>query len=325
MGNVRCNAFWEANLPRNFQRPLEADMGPLRVFIVDKYVNKRYALKGYSDSPCIENYASHPFLSEYNAARAEVTAAAAAAAAAAPPPQPPAVSKPTPPAPVTAPPPPPPPPQPAFDLLSLDDDPVNTSSSGGGGGGENGGAPPTAASWDPFAALSEQRDTTPDTVDSAPSTTTTTAGVPAVIDPFAEIERIPSRSSTASSVHGTTNESLRMDSLENGTTTNTGATTADPFSMFNPPPSSSSSAAAAPSSGFSNNNLAAFPPPLPPSSTTTAAHDMSLMMGVMGSSGGVAPMRAASGSVHSKGSLSHDDIMAMFDKPAQSQAVAKPQ
>lgn len=60
MGNVRGNAFWEGRLPKDFRRPLEADMAALRVFITDKYVNRKYCLQGYNEPPGIENYESHP-------------------------------------------------------------------------------------------------------------------------------------------------------------------------------------------------------------------------------------------------------------------------
>lgn len=60
MGNAKGNAFWEANLPRDFRRPPEQDMEALRAFITDKYINKLYALRDYREPPNIDNYSTHP-------------------------------------------------------------------------------------------------------------------------------------------------------------------------------------------------------------------------------------------------------------------------
>lgn len=60
MGNARGNAYWEANLPRDFRRPPEQDMEALRAYITDKYINKLYALRDYREPPSIENYSTHP-------------------------------------------------------------------------------------------------------------------------------------------------------------------------------------------------------------------------------------------------------------------------
>jgi len=60
VGNVRGCAFYEAQLPSDFQRPAEADMLALRIFITDKYVNRKYCAQGFKDPPTIENYTTHP-------------------------------------------------------------------------------------------------------------------------------------------------------------------------------------------------------------------------------------------------------------------------
>lgn len=60
MGNARAAAFWEARLPRDFRRPPENDMGQLRTFITDKYVEARYASRDYAEPPCSDNYTTHP-------------------------------------------------------------------------------------------------------------------------------------------------------------------------------------------------------------------------------------------------------------------------
>ena len=43
MGNVVCNSYWEAKLPRDFERPTSSgDVMRLKAFITDKYVRKKY-------------------------------------------------------------------------------------------------------------------------------------------------------------------------------------------------------------------------------------------------------------------------------------------
>lgn len=47
MNNMIVNAFWEANLPRNYQKPGQnASSHEVESFIRDKYVNKRWAASG---------------------------------------------------------------------------------------------------------------------------------------------------------------------------------------------------------------------------------------------------------------------------------------
>lgn len=132
MGNGRANAFWEAQLPRDFRRPAETDMAQLRTYITDKYVEKRYAAREFGEPPGIENYTVHPFMAQFadgdGAAQAAAAAPAPAAAAR------PAVSM----APPAAPAPKPAAPKvPDFDLLSLHDSPAA--------------AAPSAPAWDAFA------------------------------------------------------------------------------------------------------------------------------------------------------------------------------
>lgn len=192
MGNARGNTFWEARLPKDFRRPPEQDMEALRAFITDKYVNKLYANRDYAEAPTIENYSTHPFMLRFMESAdsgALSTAAASAlashqrtisaasgtsASAAAPAP-----------------------PAPQFDLLSLDDAMPQP-------------APVTTASpaWDPFAPAAQQlnqldanhglnlleqpaKTSLPNTVDD------TKFKASAAADPFAEIDRAPSTTSSA--------------------------------------------------------------------------------------------------------------------------------
>ena len=76
MGNARGNAFWEANLPRDFRRPPEQDMEALRAFITDKYINKLYALRDYREPPNIDNYSTHPVRSVCDETNGDLCAAA---------------------------------------------------------------------------------------------------------------------------------------------------------------------------------------------------------------------------------------------------------
>lgn len=66
MGNHKANRYWEAALPPGFSKPHSDDMSALRSFIVDKYVNKMYVDKQYSQPPTLENCSTHPFLTEEN-------------------------------------------------------------------------------------------------------------------------------------------------------------------------------------------------------------------------------------------------------------------
>ena len=297
MGNVRCNKYWEANLPRDFHRPPEADMGALRVFITDKYVNKRYALKGYSESPCIENYMSHPFLVESAQEGGKInennsTSVAGAGAVGVSNQQQAATTVAKPAAPV-----------PQFDLLSLDDDPVPVSSTQQQQQQQQflpssitaaAPAPNTAAAaasdWDPFAAIARE----PITINSASSNTIVSPPAP-IVDPFAEIER------TASSWSSGT--AATSSSLGNTTTTTTTTAAApvvvvDPFAIPPLPP---------------QHTTAPIVPVKPSVLPSTVQQPPSMAMTSSGSLGGSA-MRTSSANGHSKGNLSHEDILAMFDK-----------
>jgi hypothetical protein len=283
MGNVRCNKYWEARLPRDFHRPPEADMGALRVYITDKYVNKRYALQGYSESPCIENYMSHPFVVELagggksenggagETVKPAITAAAAVTKAAVP----------------------------EFDLLSLHDDPVPAPvpqqqpqpplAATASAPAQVTAAP--AADWDPFAAIAREP-----VASSVPA--------PALIDPFAEIERTASSRSnattaSASSLRPSSSLGNNIDKDTNGVGT---AALIDPFAMAPLPASFTTTTTTAPIAT----------PPSAPTPTPTPAPSMT-----MTSSGsmGLAPMRSGSSvNGHSKGKVSHEDILAMFNK-----------
>lgn len=56
-GNAKCALLFEASLPQDFRRPKE-DNDEMKIFILDKYVNKLYA----SDSPTTKNiYDKNPF------------------------------------------------------------------------------------------------------------------------------------------------------------------------------------------------------------------------------------------------------------------------
>lgn len=142
MGNIRGNAFWEANLPKEFHRPPEADMAALRIFITDKYVHRRYACRDYSEPPNIENYQDHPWVVKQYQQQLEGDGGGDGGGKpnnnnnngglSQPPPQQPAVAV------VVQ------QPIPSFDLLSLDDDippppPVENNSS--------------SVEWDPFADI----------------------------------------------------------------------------------------------------------------------------------------------------------------------------
>lgn len=64
IGNAKAALFWEASLPADFKRPMEADMFSLRVFITDKYAGKKYASKSYAEGPpSIDNFSTHPLCS----------------------------------------------------------------------------------------------------------------------------------------------------------------------------------------------------------------------------------------------------------------------
>lgn len=60
VGNARGNAYWEAALPRDAQRPAEADMAALRSFINDKYVHRAFCSKDLGEPPSTDNYQQHP-------------------------------------------------------------------------------------------------------------------------------------------------------------------------------------------------------------------------------------------------------------------------
>ncbi|BDA46427.1 probable ADP-ribosylation factor GTPase-activating protein AGD5 at N-terminal half [Coccomyxa sp. Obi] len=67
MGNRRANMYWEARLSSGFRRPSEGDMVGLKNFIEEKYRNRAYVARGYSQPPSIENFATHPFFEEMKA------------------------------------------------------------------------------------------------------------------------------------------------------------------------------------------------------------------------------------------------------------------
>jgi stromal membrane-associated protein len=66
MGNHKANRYWEATLPPGFSKPHSDNMSALRSFIVDKYVNKLYVDKQYSEPPTLENCSTHPLFTEEN-------------------------------------------------------------------------------------------------------------------------------------------------------------------------------------------------------------------------------------------------------------------
>lgn len=56
MGNGVCNSYWEAKLPKGFERPSSSgDVMRLKAFITDKYVRKKYC-DGERPPPTIESY-----------------------------------------------------------------------------------------------------------------------------------------------------------------------------------------------------------------------------------------------------------------------------
>jgi hypothetical protein len=271
MGNVRCNKFWEARLPRDFHRPPEADMSALRVYITDKYVNKRYALQGYSESPCIENYQSHPFVRELAEGGQNENSKTEVAAVDVP------VEKAGPVAAAV----------PQFDLLSLHDDPAPplvTSKAPAP-------AQTTTAAWDPFAAIARE----PTAAPSIPLNSTSSAPPAPIIDPFAEIERTASARSTSTTTTTTTTSAAAA------------AAAVTTFSVKSMQPS------------LGNNGGVVDPfalPPMPPSQAAPAPVVAPAQSLISTNSSGLAPMRSASTSNggHSKGKVSHEDILAMFDK-----------
>jgi len=325
MGNVRCNKYWEARLPRDFHRPPESDMGALRNYITDKYVNKRYALQGYSESPCLENYMSHPFVVELarggNKSGENGTAVVVASEEAAKPPA--AITD--------------------FDLLSLNDESTpagipqqhqmqqqqRLQAASAPAPAQAPAAP--GVNWDPFAAIArEPVEITSSPLNSNNPTTNKNSNVATapIIDPFAEIER------TASSRGNATAASLMQASSPLGSIATNGgsASIVDPFALAPLPPQSTSNStsnttAAAP---LMKPGVSAAPMAAPPPSNTTAAAIAAapLVKSVVSaapvaapplaatSSGslGVAPMRSSSTNGHSKGKVSHEDILAMFDK-----------
>jgi len=114
VGNVKANGWWEARLPRGFERPPSgAPNAALAAFIRGKYQDRRYAPADSREPPGPENYAAHPYLVGAAGAGGGAGGAAPAAAAAAPAPAP---------APVRAPARPPA----SADLLSLDSPPSSS-------------------------------------------------------------------------------------------------------------------------------------------------------------------------------------------------------
>ena len=324
-------------------------MAALRVFIIDKYVHRKYANREYREPPTIENYAAHPFLAEYltgegNGALATTVAGATAAVG------PPAASAPRSSAPA---------PVPHFDLLSLDDHhmptsvpvaplttaiEVTTSAPAPLAPQAQSPAPP-AATWDPFAPFVSSHPLAASSSISNSSTNNTqssSAAVPALIDPFSE--RSTSRSSTTSSFLGdannifnTTGQSgLNKNSLNSskeliGANAN-GAPAAifDPFALASSAPMNTST-----------QTTSILPPqqqayPLPSAFPMTAAptnHTATPVPTIISNSAAIgpqmtnlssssAPMRAPSGSVQSKGSMTHDDILAMFDRPPSQRSMS---
>lgn len=61
LGNEKANKFWEANVPRTFQRPTGGNGATpeLAQFIRQKYVEMRFAAKDM-DPPTCHNYTTHP-------------------------------------------------------------------------------------------------------------------------------------------------------------------------------------------------------------------------------------------------------------------------
>lgn len=292
MGNARCNKYWEARLPRDFHRPPEADMGALRVYITDKYVNKRYALQGYSESPCIENYMSHPFVVELAGGKKSGengTAAHVAPEAA----KPPAAAAATlaanvAPAAVTE-----------FDLLSLHDDPTPAfipQQQQQQQQQQQAPAAPvpgqaTGADWDPFAAIA--REPVVATVIPVDKNKSSIAYPAPLVNPFAEIER------TASSHTSAAVTSSMLPSSRLGTIASNGGTTSiiDPFALSTLPVQGGTVAAP-----LVKPHVSTAPAAAPQLSTTSSG------------SLGLTPMRSGSVNGHSKGKVSHEDILAMFDK-----------
>lgn len=304
-------------------------MAPLRVFITDKYVNKRYASREYREPPTIENYATHPFLAKYEAEKGQGATSSNGAVAVAVAAQPAAAA-----APAVPPPAPSPAAVPHFDLLSLDDHhvpatttpvaPLSTTTSAiatspapmvahPAAAAPAPHAPAHAANWDPFSALVDQPARPSSMSSGSTSASMNSAAVPAVVDPFGEMDRAGSRSSMTSSLNSTSQ-------MENSTS---GPTLVDPFANF---------VQATPPANFTSAPLShAFPPPsqcpmsLPGQNAAIPVqiNSSSVAIGpqLTPSNSGRVPMRAPSGSVHSKGSMSHDDILAMFDRtPSQTQS-----
>lgn len=74
MGNVKANAYWEAQLPDHFKRPPGGQPNPeLAAFIRAKYEAKRYAATD-APPPDINNYVGHPYV-EVASSTVEPTAA----------------------------------------------------------------------------------------------------------------------------------------------------------------------------------------------------------------------------------------------------------
>jgi len=277
MGNVRCNKYWEARLPRDFHRPPEADMGALRVYITDKYVNKRYALQGYSDFPCIENYLSHPFIVELAGGGKSCENGTAAVGAPKPPAAAAAVSE--------------------FDLLSLHDESTPACIPQQQRQQDVTATIPAkeahGVDWDPFAAIAREpggATSVPVNSKNTANKDNTTAAAAPILDPFAEIER------TASSRSNAPAASLVQSSSPLGSSAMNGKILADPFTLPLVPPQSTATTTAA------AGPLVKPVPSVAPLSMTSS--------GILG----LAPMRSRSANGHSKGKVSHEDILAMFDK-----------
>ncbi|GAB4816912.1 hypothetical protein N2152v2_003958 [Parachlorella kessleri] len=299
MGNARGNAFWEANLPRDFRRPPEQDMEALRAFITDKYINKLYALRDYREPPNIDNYSTHPFMARFvEPANGDAQPTSQGVAAVAAPARPPAthsrhssVSSAA-----AAPAAPPPAPVAHFDLLSLDDPPPTAAAVAAAPAAHSTTAGPA---WDPFAApVQSQGQQDPNNgwdmfrsssaslpaIEAGQAPTTAASGAMssstsslAGLDPFADILR-PSSRSTSQAVSA--------------------AQLVDPFSPAAAAPTLQPVVAAAgPTPGLSAGSA-----PLPSAASRGPA--------------GGAP--AAS----HKQALSHDNIMALFDKPKHQQQLS---
>jgi hypothetical protein len=292
VGNGRGNAYWEAALPAGVQRPAEGDMAALRSFIQDKYVARAFVPRELrADPPTIDNYASHP-----------VRAAAQRLLL-------PVIQQ--------------PPPCPAWrcrDIVRCRPQFLLQLAGGGGAAAAAAAAPaPSApppaaapvssaaapapqfdllslvddsppgeaasevangAEWDPFAAVAADRGLAP----AAQAAAAAAAAGREPVDPFAEIERSVSQGSVLSSVPSS------APSLPAAA-----APAVDPFAM--PPPA----ARPPPPPAFAQ-ALPAAPAPAP------APRAAGAPMAQGGPAAGV--------SAH-KGSLSHDDILAMFDRPRQ--------